>query len=77
MAGSICSNTSQTDAAPVSPQALQYLAELAAEDLSRVGHALPPDDRIKRESRGLLFGFVEYHLERRMRSVPMLVRTAP
>ena len=28
------------------------------------------------EARGMLVGFTEYHLERRMRSVPMLVRTA-
>jgi hypothetical protein len=32
---------------------------------------------VRRESRSLLFGFAEYHLERRMRSVPMLVWTAP
>ena len=30
-----------------------------------------------KESRALLYGFAEYHLERRMKSVPMLVRTAP
>ena len=33
------------------------------------------EDRVRKESRALLFGFAEYHLERRMKSVPMLVRT--
>ena len=35
-----------------------------------------PEPRTRKEARGLLFGFAEYHLERRMKSVPMLVRTA-
>ena len=37
---------------------------------------LEVDERTRRRSRSLLFGFAEYHLERRMKSVPMLVRTA-
>jgi hypothetical protein len=31
---------------------------------------------VRKESRALLYGFAEFHLERRMKSVPMLVRTA-
>jgi DNA repair protein RecO (recombination protein O) len=77
LGGAVCASCAESDAAPITPQALTYLAELAAEDLLRVGRSLPPDDRVRRESRSLLFGFAEYHLERRMRSVPMLVRTAP
>jgi DNA repair protein RecO (recombination protein O) len=77
LGGAVCADCAEHDAGPVSPEALAHLAGLAQDDLSRVGHALPPDERLRRESRALLFGFAEYHLERRMRSVPMLVRTAP
>ena len=63
--------------APVSPDALALLAHLATTDLGSVGTTIVADGRLRREARGLLFGFAEYHLERRMKSVPMLVRTAP
>ena len=33
------------------------------------------DTRVRRESRSLLFGFTEYHLERRMKSLPLLARS--
>jgi hypothetical protein len=52
------------------------LAALAGTDLSLVGRGDPPDPHWSAEARGMLVGFTEYHLERRMRSVPMLVRTA-
>ncbi len=77
LGGAVCAACAESDAGPVSREALAHLADLAQEDLSRVGHALPPDERLRKECRALLFGFAEYHLERRMRSVPMLVRTAP
>ena len=35
------------------------------------------DSHPARRRAALLFGFAEYHLERRMKSLPMLVRTAP
>jgi hypothetical protein len=60
----------------VSKDALAYLATLGLADLGEAGALPAPEPRIRRESRGLLFGFAEHHLERRMRSVPMLVRTA-
>ena len=34
-----------------------------------------PDPYVRREARGLLFGFAEYHLERRMKSLPILARS--
>jgi hypothetical protein len=74
--GAVCAADADRDAAPVSPGALGYLAHLAATDLAVVGDAVA-DDRTRAGSRRLLFGFTEYHLERRMRSVPMLTRTAP
>lgn len=60
----------------ISAAALVYLATLALADLADAGATPVPETRTRKEARGLLFGFAEYHLERRMRSVPMLVRTA-
>jgi hypothetical protein len=45
-------------------------------DLADAGATAAPEPRTRKEARALLFGFAEYHLERRMKSVPMLVRTA-
>jgi hypothetical protein len=33
------------------------------------------DGPVRREARAMLYGFVEYHLERRMRSLPLLARS--
>ena len=50
---------------------------LALADLGGRGrHRRCPRTASRKESRALLYGFAEYHLERRMKSVPMLVRTA-
>jgi hypothetical protein len=46
-------------------------------NLSDAGDVIEEDPRVRKDSRGLLYGFAEYHLERRMRSLPMLARTAP
>jgi hypothetical protein len=52
------------------------MATLALADLADAGATVAPEGRTRKEARGLLFGFAEYHLERRMKSIPMLVRTA-
>ncbi len=75
--GAVCARCAERGAGPVSEAALRYLDELATTDLSRAGAAERPDPRVRKECRSLLYGFAEYHLERRMKSVPMLVRTAP
>jgi len=85
--GAVCRADAEPGSAPVSRDALGSLATLAQADLVDAGTALSSDprpadprtagERTRREARALLFGFVEYHFERRMRSVPMLVRTAP
>jgi DNA repair protein RecO (recombination protein O) len=77
LGGAVCAADADARAAPVSPPVLEVLSTLAVTDLSEIGAVAPADDRIRREARGLLLGFVEYHLERRMKSIPMLVRTAP
>ena len=74
--GAVCDGDAEPGAAHVSPSVLTYLATLALADLGEAGGVQAPDARARKEARGLLFGFTEYHLERRMKSVPMLVRTA-
>jgi DNA repair protein RecO (recombination protein O) len=75
--GAVCSGCAGSDASAVSPAVLLELATLAQVDLTQAGASPRAEDRVRRESRALLFGFTEYHLERRMKSVPMLVRTSP
>src|SRR5206468_3264014 len=74
--GAVCARCAERGAGPVSEAALRYLGELASTDLSEAGAVDEPDPRVRRETRGLLYGFAEYYLERRMKSIPMLVRTA-
>ena len=76
LGGAVCASCAESGAAPVSRAALDHLNALAFADLQEAGGLEPPDPRVRRESRTLLYGFAEYHLERRMKSVPMLVRTA-
>ena len=74
--GAVCARCAEPGAGSVSAAALDYLAALASADLAAVDAVDAPDPRVRKESRGLLFGFAEYHFERRMKSVPLLVRTA-
>jgi DNA repair protein RecO (recombination protein O) len=76
LGGAVCAADADPGSVAVSPGATALLAHLATVDLSEAGISLEADERLRREARGLLFGFTEYHLERRMKSVPMLVRTA-
>ena len=76
LGGAACAGCADIGASAVSPEALSLLAGLATVDLAEAGALVSLDGRARHEARGLLVGFTEYHLERRMRSVPMLVRTA-
>jgi DNA repair protein RecO (recombination protein O) len=76
LGGAVCDGDADPGAAHVSKDALAYLSTIALADLGDAGALPGPEARTRREARGLLFGFTEYHLERRMKSVPMLVRTA-
>jgi DNA repair protein RecO (recombination protein O) len=73
--GAVCSGCAEPDAGPVSAHALSLLSGLANADLVQAG-SMNADPVVRRESRALLFGFAEYHLERRIRSLPILVRSA-
>jgi DNA repair protein RecO (recombination protein O) len=77
LGGSVCAACAEPGSAPVSRAALETLATLAIADLTDAGATPVPEPRVRNEARGLLYGFAEYHLERRMRSLPMLARTAP
>ena len=72
--GAVCSTCADPDAGPVSERALSLLSGLANADLLQAG-SMRAEPVVRRESRALLFGFTEYHLERRIRSLPMLVRS--
>lgn len=72
--GAICAGCAEHDAGPASREALGFLANLGQADLLEAGE-LTTDMQIRRESRALLFGFAEYHLERRMKSLPILARS--
>jgi DNA repair protein RecO (recombination protein O) len=76
LGGAVCAGCADAGAGAVSHDALAFLALLAGSDLSVVGEIGRPDPRVATDARAMLVGFTEYHLERRMRSVPMLVRTA-
>ncbi|MEX1046967.1 MAG: DNA repair protein RecO [Actinomycetota bacterium] len=72
--GAVCSTCAEHGAVEVSPQALGFLAALADADLPAAGEVEAPE-AVRRESRAHLYGFVEYYMERRMRSLPMLARS--
>jgi DNA repair protein RecO (recombination protein O) len=77
LGGAVCAADADPAAAPVSPDVLAVLAQLAQADLVDAGSLPTADQRIRREARAKLFAFAEYHFERRMRSVPVLAKVAP
>jgi DNA repair protein RecO (recombination protein O) len=72
--GAVCADDAEFDSGPASGEALAYLATLGGTGLLEAG-AIEADTTVRRESRSLLFGFTEYHLERRMKSLPILARS--
>lgn len=72
--GAVCAGCAGPDAEPVSSGVLGFLAALARAELSDAGRFTVGAD-LRREARALLGGFTEYHLERRMRSFPLLARS--
>jgi DNA repair protein RecO (recombination protein O) len=72
--GAVCSEHADLDSGPVSSDALDHLAMLGGTGMLEAGETTV-DPRVRREARGLLFGFAEFHLERRMKSLPILARS--
>jgi len=71
--GALCGTCAEHDAGRVSPPAIRWLDDLARVELLGAGDMTPEMD-VRREARAMLYGFAEYHLERRMRSFSLLVR---
>jgi DNA repair protein RecO (recombination protein O) len=72
--GAVCAACAEHGSVPSTRAALELLAGLAGADLADAG-AAEAGEQVRREARAHLYGFVEYHLERRIRSLPMLARS--
>jgi DNA repair protein RecO (recombination protein O) len=72
--GAVCAGCAEHGAGPVSVPALSLLAAYAGTDLAVAGRDRT-DGPVRREARAMLYGFAEYHLDRRMRSLPLLARS--
>jgi DNA repair protein RecO (recombination protein O) len=73
--GAVCDTCHDRDAQRVDPEALSWLATLVTAPLEQAGESVPAP-RTRSGARALLYGFAEYYLERRIRSLPSLVATA-
>jgi DNA repair protein RecO (recombination protein O) len=71
--GVVCAACADHEAGRVSGPSVRWLDALARADLASAGD-MTPDLQVRRESRAILYGFVEYHLERRIRSFTLLAR---
>lgn len=71
--GAVCGRCAEHEAGRVSPEAVGWLDGLARVGLAEAGEARATPE-VRREARAMLYGFVEYHLERRMRSFALLAR---
>jgi DNA repair protein RecO (recombination protein O) len=71
--GLVCVDDVEHDAGRASAAATGWLDLLARVDLESAGEATPPVP-VRKEARALLYGFTEYHLERRIRSFGLLAR---
>ncbi len=73
--GAVCDDCRDRDARRATPDALRWLAGLLAVDLEAAGNgSTVPAVRV--ESRALLYAFAEYHLERRIKSLPLLAASS-
>ncbi len=73
LGGVVCHDCGADEAGRVSGAAVRWLETLSKAELSAAGEMTPPGE-VRREARSLLYGFAEYHLERRMRSFSLLAR---
>jgi len=71
--GVVCGECVEHDAGRASVAATSWLDLLARTDLEAAGEATPAL-AVRKEGRALLYGFTEYHLERRIRSFTLLAR---
>jgi DNA repair protein RecO (recombination protein O) len=71
--GVVCLADAENDAGRVAAPAVAWLDLLARTQLESAGDATP-DVVTRKEARAILYGFTEYHLERRIRSFALLAR---
>jgi DNA repair protein RecO (recombination protein O) len=71
--GTVCDGCAENEAARASEPSIRWLAALAEVTLEGAGDMTPPV-LVRREARAMLYGFTEYHLERRLRSFSLLAR---
>ncbi|MGH2682910.1 MAG: DNA repair protein RecO [Actinomycetota bacterium] len=71
--GAVCDDCEDHGSVKADPGALEWLSSLTQGELDGTGDASPAPP-LRAEARALLYGFAEYHLERRMRSLPLLAR---
>ncbi len=74
--GAVCSGCAEYGSEPVSSESLSLLASYAGADLGAVG-GVAVDGPVRKEARAMLYGFAEYYLDRRIRSLPLMARGAP
>jgi DNA repair protein RecO (recombination protein O) len=73
LGGVVCAEDVTNEAGRVAWPAVAWLDSLARVDLPGAGD-MTPEIVVRREARAMLYGFTEYHLERRMRSLALLTR---
>jgi DNA repair protein RecO (recombination protein O) len=71
--GAVCEECRDRDARRVDRAALGWLFGLGSGDLGSASSE-PATAEVRAEARLLLYGFSEYHLDRRLRSFPLLAR---
>jgi DNA repair protein RecO (recombination protein O) len=74
--GTVCRDCAESDAGPVSEESVEWLDVLSRVDLPGAGDCSPPLE-VRREARAMLYGFAEYHMERRIRTLSLLSRRVP
>jgi DNA repair protein RecO (recombination protein O) len=70
--GAVCDGCAENEAQRVEPAALDWLAGLLVGDLQLAGQGEHPA-QVRAEARAMLYGFSEYHIDRRLRSLPTLL----
>lgn len=71
--GSVCEACRPPDAGRVSAAAVDWLDALAGTPIDRAGD-VRAEPTLRKEARAMLYGFAEYHLDRRIRSLSLLAR---
>jgi len=69
--GSVCTSCKPSAAATPSPETLQLMADLMTGEWEG---AMASEQRNRREASGLIAAYLQWHLERGLRSLPLVER---